>query len=226
MDEQAAISSIVVMQDRFLNIGAAYGDRERRLLELSAATRELINEITSTTGDPGPIAAATVLVQQAVALLSPGPHERTYFGAPSESGGPTTTFFDYSGFVGPLNPLSPPLTPELIDGVVVAHVSYDRQFEGPPGHVHGGLIAGAFDEVLGFAQITSGTPGMTGRLEIAYRSPTPLFTEVVYRGWLDHVSGRKVVTKGTLHAGDRLCAEATGLFIGFAPGKGLPGVFD
>ena len=54
---------------------------------------------------------------------------------------------------------------------------------------------------------------MTGRLSVSYRSPTPLHTELQFVGWLESVDGRKILTKGELHAGDRLCAEAEGLFI-------------
>src|SRR5690606_17353993 len=86
-------------------------------------------------------------------------------------------------------------------------------YEGPPGCVHGGYVAAAFDEVLGSAQSLGGRPGMTGRLTVHYRSPTPLRTELRFAGWVDRVEGRKTFTLGTLYAGDRLCAEAEGLFI-------------
>lgn len=213
--EPDAAKTVEAMRQRFAMVGEGYGERENRLVELASATRDLIQEVASTSTDPAAIAAATDLVRQAVALLAPGPHDRDYFGVAEGSlgGSPTTTFFDYSPLVGPLSPLSPPLKPELVGDRVIAKVTYERQYEGPPGCLHGGLIAAGFDEVLGFAQTISGRPGMTGRLEISYRSPTPLFTEVVYEGWLDRVEGRKIFTKGTLSAGDRLCAEAVGLFI-------------
>jgi acyl-coenzyme A thioesterase PaaI-like protein len=54
---------------------------------------------------------------------------------------------------------------------------------------------------------------MTGRLTIHYRSPTPLRTELRFEGRVVEVTGRKTFTYGTLHAGERLCAEAEGLFI-------------
>jgi acyl-coenzyme A thioesterase PaaI-like protein len=79
--------------------------------------------------------------------------------------------------------------------------------------VHGGFVAAAFDEVLGSTQSLSGAPGMTGRLTVHYRSPTPLHTELRFEGRLESVSGRKILTKGTLWAGDVLCAEAEALFI-------------
>jgi acyl-coenzyme A thioesterase PaaI-like protein len=224
-NDGAADPVIREMRRRFATVGEGYGEREQRLVELAASTRELIQEVASTSTDPATVAEATELVRQAAALLQGGPHERAYFGVAEGSLGDqtTTTFFDYSPFVGPLSPLSPPLRPELIDDRVVARVTYQRQYEGPPGCLHGGLIAAGFDEVLGFAQTIGGRPGMTGRLEVTYRSPTPLFEEVVYEGRLDRVEGRKIYTVGTLHAGDRLCAEATGLFISFRQWGQVPG---
>jgi acyl-coenzyme A thioesterase PaaI-like protein len=83
--------------------------------------------------------------------------------------------------------------------------------------VHGGFIAAGFDEVLGFVQALNRSPGMTGRLEVAYRSPTPLWRELRYEGWVVRVDGRKIYTAATLSHGDTLCAEATGLFISMKP---------
>ena len=79
--------------------------------------------------------------------------------------------------------------------------------------MHGGYIAAAFDEVLGSTQSLSGSPGMTGRLTVHYRKPTPLQTELQFEGWIESVDGRKILTKGELRAGEVLCAEAEGLFI-------------
>ena len=54
---------------------------------------------------------------------------------------------------------------------------------------------------------------MTGTLTITYRSPTPLYTDLGLAGHVESIEGRKVRTAGTLHAGDRLCVEAHGIFI-------------
>jgi hypothetical protein len=40
-----------------------------------------------------------------------------------------------------------------------------------------------------------------------------LHTELTLRGWLERADGRKILCRGTMHAGDVLCAEAEGLFI-------------
>ncbi len=101
--------------------------------------------------------------------------------------------------------------------MIVGYVRFGSAYEGPPGCVHGGLIAAGFDEVLGLTQSLSGQAGMTGRLTVHYRRPTPLHTDLRFEGRLDAVSGRKVLTSCRLYAGEEVTAEATGLFVTIAP---------
>ncbi|MEN8158978.1 MAG: PaaI family thioesterase [Myxococcota bacterium] len=130
--------------------------------------------------------------------------------------------FDYSPLIGRSNPLAPPITVEADDeGFVTARAVFGSAYEGPPGCVHGGYVAAAFDEVLGYAETFSGAPGMTGTLNVVYRTPTPLHTEVVFRARIERVEGRKIYVHGTLHAGDRLCAESDGIFVSIRPGRYL-----
>lgn len=186
-------------------------------LELAEATRRLITEAVSTVADADAIGEATRLVAAASALLAGGPHGREYESAESAvTGDPHTSVF-ISPFVGSLNPLSPPLLVDLVDDAIVATGNFSDQYEGPPGYVHGGVIAAVFDEVLGFTQSLTGRPGMTGRLVIHYRAPTPLHRELRIVGTIDRVEGRKIFTRGRLLDGDALCAEAEGLFISMDP---------
>lgn len=127
-------------------------------------------------------------------------------------------FSDRSPFYGAMNPLSMPMSLSFDDsvgefGAVHGDVVFTEPYEGPPGHCHGGFIAGAFDEVLGMTQSLTGRPGMTGKLSITYRAPTPLHTTIRFTGWVDRVDGRKIFTKGTAHNGETLCAEAEALFL-------------
>lgn len=127
--------------------------------------------------------------------------------------------FERSPFVGRANPVAPPLHLAVVDGHIEATVTFGRIYEGPPGHVHGGFVAGIFDEALGAAQAFSGRAGMTGRLTVHYRSPTPLDTELRLRAEMNEVEGRKIFCSATLWAGDRVCAEAEGLFVTIDPAK-------
>ena len=126
-------------------------------------------------------------------------------------------FFDRSPIIGLANPLAAPVSLEIVRDGDAPHVEgravFTAAYEGPPGNVHGGIVAAAFDEVLGMAQSLSGQAGFTGTLTIRYRSPTPLYEELRFRAWVDRVEGRKIFTSGTCHAGERLTAEADAIFI-------------
>jgi acyl-coenzyme A thioesterase PaaI-like protein len=139
------------------------------------------------------------------------------FSEAANAGGDPQASFEHSPFTGRANPISPPITLQEIDGLVHARAVFGAAYEGPPGCVHGGYVAAAFDEVLGATQSLSGAPGMTGTLTIKYRSPTPLHEPLHFVGRLSRVEGRKIFTDGTLYAGERLCAEAEGIFISIDP---------
>lgn len=190
-------------------------------LRLAAATRQVISELASSSAiDPdSAFAKARDLVEQAVAILAASDHPRTHHGGEASLAAhqQSRSFLASSPFIGLLNPLSPPISMEMSETMAIGTVRYGAAYEGPPGCVHGGFIAAGFDEVLGFAQALSGHPGMTGRLDISYRSPTPLLHEVRYEGWIDRVDGRKIFASATLRHGDTVCAEATGLFISMRP---------
>lgn len=135
----------------------------------------------------------------------------------------STGFVDFSPVGGLSNPVSPPLNMwREADGSVSAATLFSAAFEGPPAHVHGGVLAAAFDEVLGLAQTSSGLTGMTGRLTIHYRRPTPIGAEVRFTGRTTSITGRKVVATGesrVLFQGEWVVtAECDGLFISMPNG--------
>lgn len=183
-------------------------------LRLANATRAVLQHSATSVAAPESFARAAELLEQAAAVLGEGPHGRGYHAsAEGAVGGATHGFISHSPVTGPLNALAGLVDIVTTEHEVVATVTYGSAYEGPPGCLHGGLIAAIFDEVLGFAQALSGSPGMTGRLEVTYRSPTPLHQPLRVVGRFDGLHGRKIMTSGTIHAGDRLCAEAIGTFI-------------
>lgn len=123
---------------------------------------------------------------------------------------------------GPENPLAPPVQfSGCDDGSVLAEVTLGPVYQGPPGCVHGGVSALIIDHMMGFANHWGGRYGMTAHYEIDYRSPTPLLVPLTFRSWVDEVDGRKTWTNATIHAGERLCVEARGLFL--EAGVSVPG---
>lgn len=185
------------------------------LYRLAAALRRMNALMVDSDMGEADLLTAAETAETLVARLAAAPRGRDHWGyAESAVAGHPGARLDDSPMIGLGNPIAPPMRLEAEDeGTLVGRVTFGAQYEGPPGCVHGGYIAAAFDEVLGSAQNLAGKSGLTAKLEVDYRSPTPLHTELVFRARVDRVEGRKKFTSATLHAGDRLCAEATALFV-------------
>lgn len=190
--------------------------RRAELHRTGIALRRMVHRLHGSRAEARELAAAADELERLADRLDDGlPVGSMYegFGESPLAGRDPHAFFDHSPMLGRANPLAPPLELWGEDGLMRGRVRFGAAYEGPPGCVHGGYIAAAFDEVLGSAQSLGGRPGMTGRLTIHYRSPTPLHTELVLEARVSEVSGRKTLVKGTLRAADVVCAEAEGLFI-------------
>lgn len=186
--------------------------------EVGAILRGVIDRLTATSAPPEVLHAAADRLRSTAELLEPYDAVRRYQGTSEASGlSHDKAFFDWSPQLGLANPLAPPIRVSVRGETVVGFATFGIAYEGPPGCVHGGFIAAAFDEVLGLTQSLSGRVGMTGTLTVRYRRPTPLNTELRFEGSIEEVAGRKVVTAGRLLAGEVLTAEARGLFVTITP---------
>lgn len=188
--------------------------KEKR--RLAAAMRTVISRLVEIEAPEGELATAADALERYAERLAGHPRPNRYEGwSETSASGDVASFFDYSPLIGLSNPLSPPieLHPDEDGRTVHGRAVFGSAYEGPPGCVHGGYIAAAFDELLGFANSLSGTPGMTGTLTVRYRRPTPLHTELRFEGRYERSEGRKIFTTGQLYSGESLCAEADGLFI-------------
>jgi acyl-coenzyme A thioesterase PaaI-like protein len=89
-------------------------------------------------------------------------------------------------------------------------------FEGAPSRSHGGVVALAFDDAMGFMLNLLKTVAYTGRLTINYKAPTPLHVPLVIHAWLGKRDGRKIFLDAELRE-DRpdasIIATASALFI-------------
>ena len=182
---------------------------------LATAMRLVISRLVQSDAPEDELSRAADGLEEYSERLAGHPRlRRAHPGSEAPTNPDVGSFVDQSPFVGLANPLAPPLHIEEEDQwCVVGRVTYGAAYEGPPGCVHGGYVAAAFDEVLGFVQGLSGEPGFTGTLTVRYRRPTPLHTELRLLGEIARVEGRKIFAEGRLYAGETLCAEAEGLFI-------------
>jgi acyl-coenzyme A thioesterase PaaI-like protein len=180
---------------------------------LVARLRLLIDATVAAVPPPESVAAAADAVERAIAALSPfvpTPRPPRY-PARLELTDPAA-LMPYDPMMGRLSPLAPPIEFRWEDEKAIGRVRLGTPYEGPPGCVHGGVIAAAFDQVFNVANVMSGTAGPTARLLVRYRRPTPLDVDLVFEGWQERLDGRRIHTAGRLRHGDVVTAEAEGTF--------------
>lgn len=185
--------------------------------EIVAAIRELGRVAHAVESPPAARDEALALVDAAKELLGGGaPRRRWYELGEGHTDSTRARNRELSTFSGSLNPVAPPMTIRsgtLDDGrpALIGSVRLDRLREGPPHAVHGGVLAGLFDELLGGGQrLSGGPPGMTGRLTIRYRRPTPLDADLRLRVWIHDERKRRVTVRGDcIVVGDAGTGEVT-----------------
>ncbi|MGH2831015.1 MAG: PaaI family thioesterase [Actinomycetota bacterium] len=85
--------------------------------------------------------------------------------------------------------------------------------QGAPGLAHGGVIAAAMDEGMGFLLHLLAAPAVTAHLEIDYRKPVPVGSELRMAGVLDKVEGRKIFARMTGTVDGVVVVEAKALYL-------------
>jgi acyl-coenzyme A thioesterase PaaI-like protein len=134
-------------------------------------------------------------------------------GGPAAAGGDDAALLERSGISGRSNPIAAPLHMWVEGEVTRGRALFTAVYEGPPGCLHGGFVAAAFDDLLGYAQIASGMAGYTGTLTVRMVRPTPLYQVIEYAASLDRVEGRKIYVTGRSWCGEDLLAECEIVFI-------------
>ena len=100
------------------------------------------------------------------------------------------------------------------DGAVVSFATVADTYEGPPGYLHGGVIATLLDEAMSKAVRARGLIAMTRRLEIEYLRPVSSGVSIRLEGRLMRSEGRKHWVEARILNGEgTMLAEGKGLFI-------------
>jgi len=193
--------------------------QEEELLRFSAAIRRINNKIIKLSGTQAELSALADVAEQLEQKINPLVKRRAL---PAYS-----KIFDfkdvgrtyaYSPITGRANPIAPPVFTNIENNKVICHVTFTDVYEGPPGCVHGGIVALTWDHVLAAATIIDDARGPTANLSISYRKPTPLKQALRFESWVDRHEGKKVWIKGICYAIDTsgvesIVTEAEGLFI-------------
>ncbi len=118
---------------------------------------------------------------------------------------------------GPDHPTGLHLSVTVADGVAVDAVfNVAEAHQGAPGLAHGGVLATAADEALGFLNWLLRRPAVTARLEVDYLRPVPVGSDLHLHAECFAVAGRKTYVRceGRLdHPDGEPALRAVGLFL-------------
>ena len=104
------------------------------------------------------------------------------------------------------------------DSSVVCLASVPDTFEGPPGYLHGGIIATLLDEAMSKSVRARGFTAMTRHMEVDYLRPVPSSTPIRLEGHVTRNEGRKHWTEARILDAERtVLAIGKGLFIEVRP---------
>ncbi len=99
-----------------------------------------------------------------------------------------------------------------------ARFKLSRRFEGPPGHIHGGIIATLLDEAMSKANRLEGVVAMTRHMEVEYLRPVPLGQSLTVVGSPVRSDGRKHYNQAEIRNTEgEVLARGKGLFIAIDP---------
>lgn len=99
-----------------------------------------------------------------------------------------------------------------------AAVTLTRLHEGPPGFIHGGIIATLMDEAMSKLNRPLDVLAMTRHMEVDYLSPAPLHTPLTLTGRHLRREGRKLFHSAELtHPNGSVLARAKGFFLVIDP---------
>jgi acyl-coenzyme A thioesterase PaaI-like protein len=201
----------VVQYTHIGDVSSAEVERMRAVYEpLAASVRELIDATIRTEVDADTVDAVRADIDAATARLRStqcdGP-----FGVRFTTGGDRMAWGN--PVIGIRNPIAPPLTIERsADDAVFTDFHLGAAYEGPPGHVHGGVSALVLDHVLGEVAADAETPRFTGTITLRYLRPTRL-GRLHAEARITRTDGFKAYAAGHLADDEGITVEAEGIFI-------------
>jgi acyl-coenzyme A thioesterase PaaI-like protein len=126
----------------------------------------------------------------------------------------------FNPVVGRGSPVAPPMRVEIVDGTAIGTCTLDWRYEGPFTYAHGGVSALLLDQIMGYATAAAGHPGVTGRLQVRYRSAVPLGQPLRLEARLLDVLGVRAAVRGSISLAahpDTSLVEAEGSFLALRP---------
>lgn len=177
---------------------------------LAESVRELVDATIRTEVDAEAVAAVKAEIDAATARLRAEQIDGA-FGIRYTTGGHRMAWGN--PVIGIRNPIAPPLVIERdASGAAFTDFHLGAAYEGPPGHVHGGVAALVLDHVLGEAAANVAEPRFTGTITLRYLRTTRL-GRLHAEARIDRTEGVKTYVVGHLADEEGVTVEAEGVFI-------------
>lgn len=208
---QMCSSSLVLEFTHIGDLSSEEVDRMRAVHQpLADSVRDLVDATIRTEVDADEIAAVKAEVDALTARLREKQIDGA-FGVRYTTGGDRMAWGN--PVVGIRNPFAPPLVIER-DAAGGAYTDFvmGAPYEGPPGHLHGGISALVLDHVLGEAASDGITPRFTGTITMRYLRTTRL-GRLHAQARIDRRNGVKTYVVGHLADEEGVTVEAEGVFI-------------
>lgn len=185
--------------------------RLREIYEpLAESVRDLVDATIRTEADAAVVAEARRDIDAIIARLRSRQIEGA-FGVRHTSSGQSLGWGN--AVIGIRNALAPPvLTQRDENGGISAQFVLGAAYEGPPGHVHGGVSAMVLDHLLGEAASPDGKPRFTGSITVRYLRATPL-GPLRAEAVRTRTDGVKTYCCGHIADAEGVTVEAEGVFI-------------
>jgi acyl-coenzyme A thioesterase PaaI-like protein len=193
------------------NISSEDMERLRALYEpLAQSVRELIDATVRTQANAAVVAAAKSEIDSATARLRQTQLDET-FGVRYLASGERMAWGN--AVIGIRNPIAPPVVIQRDDsGKAWCDFHLGAAYEGPPGHVHGGIAALVLDHLLGEAASDGVNPRLTGTISFRYVRATRL-GQLHAEAITTRTDGVKTFAAGHLADEEGVTVEAEGVFI-------------
>ena len=191
---------------------ATYWQARQRL---ASATRALNEKLVSTDIDPELAAVLTEKIEGLAAELRQAQQVTGLVDMAKR--GQRGTIDDVMGELVSVGGRSHPCSPELrwqeASNRITGTVKFSQAFEGPPGHVHGGWVAGVLDHLMGMTHVRTGHPGMTEGLSVRYLKPTPLNQVIEVSAQATELDDKRTEVKAEMRFGETTTATAEAIFV-------------
>jgi hypothetical protein len=120
----------------------------------------------------------------------------------ADDDGSRRVYLDHATDIGAFNPCFPEYRFDHLDGEIASgSVNFPLVYEGPPGLVHGGFLAVFFDCVMQHQSCMAGLAGKTRSLQVTFRRPTPVLTQLRFD------IARREVDRGITSTARLLCDD-------------------